>query len=53
MDISEDKMITMNQTKFLSNIRNKLNFVDLLAKYLQKNDIATKISDKDADTVIM
>ncbi|XP_031788953.1 uncharacterized protein LOC116417917 isoform X1 [Nasonia vitripennis] len=53
IDISEDKMVTMNQTKFLSNISNKLNFVDLLSKYLEENNIHTKISEEDADTVII
>lgn len=53
VDISENQVIAINQTQFLSNIRNKVNFVNLLSQYLQSNGVNTKISNEDADTVII
>lgn len=53
VDISGDKMICINQAKFLLNISNKLRFVTLLSTYLQGNDIQTRIAKEDADTLIV
>ena len=51
--ISEENVITLTQTKFLSNIANKFKFVTLLSEYLNRNKISVKIADEDADILIV
>ncbi|CAH2085135.1 unnamed protein product [Euphydryas editha] len=53
VDISPDTLITLTQTKFLSNIANKQKFVDLLSNYLEQRKINCRIAEEDADILIV
>lgn len=46
-------LISLTQTKFLSNIGNKQKFVELLAKYLRDNGMTVFQADEDADILIV
>ncbi|XP_045475385.1 uncharacterized protein LOC123686399 isoform X2 [Harmonia axyridis] len=53
VEISEDNLVTLTQKKFLSNIANKKQFVNLLSNNLQNRGISTNIASEDADLLIV
>ncbi|XP_044758597.1 uncharacterized protein LOC123316535 [Coccinella septempunctata] len=53
VEISEDKMVTITQKKFLSNVANKYKFIILLSKYLQNHNIEVNVAEEDADVDIV
>ncbi|KAJ8677393.1 hypothetical protein QAD02_013180 [Eretmocerus hayati] len=53
VEVNEKNMITMNREKFLSNVANKYQFIELLSRYLSRNHISSKIASEDADTLIV
>ncbi|XP_048514031.1 uncharacterized protein LOC105693971 [Athalia rosae] len=53
IDFTEDRLVTLTQKKFLSNIGNQSRFLKLLSKYLRDNNVRVNIAAEDADTLIV
>ncbi|KAJ8672055.1 hypothetical protein QAD02_003314 [Eretmocerus hayati] len=53
VEISASNIVNMHRERFLSNVANKYQFVELLSSYLSQNHIQSKIASEDADTLIV
>ena len=50
---SDEMIVTQNKDLFLSNIKNKANFISMLGKYLLHNGCKVIHADGDADLLII
>lgn len=53
VEISPEILVTVKQNKFLSNVANKMKFVQLLAAFLENSGLCVKIAIEDADALIV
>ncbi|XP_043279745.1 uncharacterized protein [Venturia canescens] len=52
VDFTESTLVTLSQTRFLSNTLNKMKLIQLLSQYLSARGINVKVAQEDADALI-
>lgn len=52
IEFTESTLVTLSQTRFLSNVLNKMKLVWLLSEYLRRHGINVKVAREDADALI-